>query len=362
MKTVYKRLKPKIYALYIQRGALRGFLMAQVALTGLFTLLTFVSELASVGTGHYGVADALLYALLLSPQKAIEVSPIALMLGCLLSLGAMARNSELTAFLAAGISELRIIRAAMRVIVPISIVLVLTSQFIVPPARSFADAHRSLALEKHGEDSAIWVTRGGEYLHVQAISASDEPRGIDIFRFNTSDALTAYIHADAAVILPGGTWELQNVTLKQIHSEMFVTQKLPTLRWASITTPEEMRLLTQPPSALSATALLHYIRLRRALGDPAPLYEGEFWTRTAIPASMVALVMLAAPFLFNLSRSGSTGARIGVGVVIAILYSLFQQVISRLGLVTDIPLMITALGPPVALILFGAWLIVEARQ
>lgn len=350
-----------LFERYIRRAAARGYLTATAGLTGLFTLLAFVGELADVGTGTYTVGDALSYVLLISPQKLIEVSPVAMMLGCLLSLGAMARNAELTAFQSAGISEFRIIRAVLMLIVPVSAGLLLVSQFVVPPAETAALSLRERALGEAGSDSQIWVERDGTYLHVRTLAPGNRALGIDIFRFDGDDALTAYIHADSALIRSDDEWLLRNVTIKTIVGGLFDTRTRAALPWRSVTRPAEMRLLGRPATAVSATALLGYIEERRASGHPAPLYEGEFWSRAALPASMAALVLCAAPFLFGVNRARQVGSRMGAGTLVAILYSLFQQILARLGLVTDIPFVITAFAPPLALGLVGMRLLVRGR-
>jgi lipopolysaccharide export system permease protein len=104
---------------YIGAAALRAFVLVAAALTALFSLLEFVEQLSSVGQGHYGLSDALTYVLLTVPSRLLQVAPVSMLLGCLLALGAFAKNSELIALHSLGISEIRIIGAILKLAVPV---------------------------------------------------------------------------------------------------------------------------------------------------------------------------------------------------------------------------------------------------
>ncbi|MCQ9156286.1 LPS export ABC transporter permease LptG [Acidomonas methanolica] len=355
-------LRPDLATFYIQKTTLRGFGTVAAALTALFTLLDFVGELAHVGKGHYGVRDALAYVLLLSPQRLIEVSPIAMMFGCLLALGAMARHEELTAFFATGLSEFRILRAVILLVPAVSALLLVLSQFVVPSAEFRAQQLHAAATEEADVEDGVWTVENGVFLHVGVLADGRRPEDIDIYRFGGTDALQRYIHAAHASVRPDGDWLLEDVTVKDIHDGLFRTSHPASLRWRPIASLRELRLLGRPRATVSATALLSYIREREAQGHPDPLYVSEFWSRAALPFSMIGLVMFAAPLLFGPARARGIGARMGGGVLIAITYSLFQQIALRLGLLAGIPSVVTSLAPPLALILLGVYLIILTRQ
>ena len=93
---------------YVQLTTIRAFALVAVTLAGLFTLLEFVEQLASVGEGQYHVRDALFYVVLTAPSRLMQVTPISMLLGALLALGGFARNAELTAMLGLGVPERRV--------------------------------------------------------------------------------------------------------------------------------------------------------------------------------------------------------------------------------------------------------------
>src|SRR5258708_13200789 len=127
---------------YIGAAALRAFVLVAAALTALFSLLEFVEQLSSVGQGHYGLSDALTYVLLTAPSRLLQVTPVSMLLGCLLALGAFAKNSELIALQGLGISDIRIFRPVLHLALPCILALFMMAEFVIPPTQQLAQAQR----------------------------------------------------------------------------------------------------------------------------------------------------------------------------------------------------------------------------
>jgi len=90
---------------YIARAVSVGSLLACFVMLSIFAFVDFVSQLNSVGTGDYGALQAAIFVLMRLPQRLYDLSPSILLLGGILSLGAMAANSELIVMRASGISS-----------------------------------------------------------------------------------------------------------------------------------------------------------------------------------------------------------------------------------------------------------------
>ena len=82
---------------YIQRNIHLGTVGALLLLVSLALFFVFVRELDDVGKGAYGISQVLQFLALSIPGKIVEFLPLAVLLGSMLSLGALANNSELIA-------------------------------------------------------------------------------------------------------------------------------------------------------------------------------------------------------------------------------------------------------------------------
>ena len=337
---------------YLEAAVLRAFLGVAAALTGLFSLLEFVEQLASVGQGSYRVADALAYVALTAPGRALQLMPVSMLLASLLALGPLARTSELTAMLTLGISERRIVGTVLRLLVPIVAVLLLLAEFVIPPAQQAAQDRRADALglsAPSGTDS-VWAHDGREYLDVERFEHGRVPVGIDIYAFEPDGSLASLVHAARGAIGPDGTWALDDVSRRTLDGAQFRVEHLARLDWHSFVQPGQLGFLTLPPDSLPPLALFRHVRKLRKQHQNAVRFERALWDRAAIPLSMAAMAMIAAPLVFGAPRLQGNGQRLARGIGVGIVFSLFQQITGRLGELLAAGPAVTALAPPLVLL------------
>lgn len=352
---------------YIETAALRACLLVAAALTALFSLFEFVDQLASVGQGHYRLADDLVYVLLTAPSRLLQVMPVSMLLGSLFALGALGRNSELTAMRSLGISETRIIGAIVKIAVPLIVILFLLAEFVVPPAQQLAQTQRNAALASSSSSASpgndgFWAQSNHQYLNVEQFAYGNIQNNIDIYSFADDGTLQSVIHADHAVIQPDGTWLLTNVSEKTISAAQFQTQHLASLSWRSFLSHQQLELLMLPPESMPPIALYRYIHDPRQPHQQAVRYEQALWAKLSIPLSMIAMIMIAAPFVFDPPRAQSTGQQIMIGAIVGIIFSLSQQIAGYLSLLLDLSPALTAITPSLLLMALSIHLFRRAHR
>ena len=337
---------------YVGGATLRAFVLVAAALTGLFSLLEFVDQLASVGEGRYHVADALFFVLLTAPSRLGQVAPASLLIGCLLALGGMARNSELAAMGSLGFSEGRIIASALALVLPLTVVLFGLMEFAIPPAQQLAREQRASALATpatRNSGAGYWTRHDDQYLNVQRFERGDVPVGIALYEFRADGSLATVIEADRATIGPDNTWHLVHVTRRRVGEWRVDTEHLPTLAWHAFISPATIRFLVVPVDSVAPTTLLRHIRSLPP-DERAPRDEQVLWTEASLPLALAAMVMAAAPFVFGAPRAQGSGQHLARGVGIGIVFSLGQQITSRLGLLLDLSPALMAVLPPLGVI------------
>ena len=343
---------------YVALSVARAFLAVAAALTALFSLLEFVEQLASVGEGRYHVGGALLFVLLTAPSRLLRVMPVSMLLGCLFALGALGRQSELVAMLGLGVAERRIITAALWPAMAVIAIALLLMQLVIPPAEQLAREQRATALSTAtmgGGDGGFWAQNDGQYLNVQRFERGNVPVGIDIYRFNPDGSLDSLIHAARAAIGPDNLWQLDGVSRRRVRDGRFRADHPGALSWRSFVSPQQIRFLILPPDAVPPLALLRHIH-GLAADEPATRFEQELWAQAALPLSVIAMVLAAAPFVFGPPRARNAGGHLARGVGVGIAYSLGQQILGRLGLLLGVSPALGALAPPLLLIAGAAYL------
>lgn len=331
--------------------------MVALALSALLSLLEFVEQLASVGEGNYSVSDAFVYVLLTEPARLLQVMPVSMLLGCLLSLGGLGRNSELTAMLSLGISERRIVGSVLWLTVPIIISSFLLMEFAIPPAQQLAQEQRASALSSSltGHPDSFWAQHGRQYLTVQLFEPGDIPVGIDIYSFHADGAVDTIIHAARAVIRDDGTWLLTDVSRKSVQSQQLKTEHIASLSWRSFISPRQIQFLTLPPNSAPPIGLFRHIRDLEP-DQTATRYEQELWAKITMPLLLVAMIIMAVPFIFGSPRAQNSGQSLARGIGLAIVFSLVQEIVGRLGLLIDFNPAIAATAPSLLAIMISIYL------
>jgi lipopolysaccharide export system permease protein len=344
---------------YIEGSTLKSLILVASGLTALFSLLEFVDQLRDVGQGHYRVTDAFLYVLLTVPSRLLQLMPVSLLLGSLFALGNLSNGSELIAMQSVGISERRIIGWVLKLAVPIVVILFLTAEFVIPTTQRMAQGERmsKMSTETSIEDgNGFWAQGDHQYLNVRWVDYGNVPRDIEIYAFTDDGELKSVTHADSAKIESTDTWLLHGVVRTELLTTEVQTEHLPTLSWPAFLDPHQVQLLILPPDSMPPIELYRYIRELKRQNHQAARLEQAFWTKVTIPLSMVAMVLVATPFVFGPPRARSAGQRITIGAAVGIVFSLVQQLTSLVSLLLDLNPAFAAMVPSLILMAFTYYL------
>jgi len=98
----------KIITRYLLKEITVNVTLIMLALIAMFSFFDLIQELENLGRGSYGLGKVLLFVLLSAPGHIYDVMPVAVLVGCMYSLGQFARYSELIVLRVSGVSLLTI--------------------------------------------------------------------------------------------------------------------------------------------------------------------------------------------------------------------------------------------------------------
>ena len=130
---------------YIGSSVFLAILAVLGIILGLASLFAFIDETGNI-SDSYTVMDVLSYVLLTAPRRMYDMLPMAALIGCLIGLGSLASNSELTIMRAAGVSIGRIVWSVMKPMLVVMVAGVLVGEYVAPATETMAQANRALAL------------------------------------------------------------------------------------------------------------------------------------------------------------------------------------------------------------------------
>ncbi|TRO33303.1 LPS export ABC transporter permease LptG [Pseudomonas sp. ALS1131] len=329
---------------------------------GLALLFAFIDELGDLNKGDYGLGQALWYVLLTAPRRAYEMLPMAALIGCLIGLGTLASNSELSIMRAAGVSIGRIVWAVMKPMLVLMLAGILIGEYVAPLTENQAQADRALAQGGGAAQSSkrgMWHRQGQEYVHINAVQPGGVLLGVTRYRFDDERRLLSASFARRAEYRDNH-WMLSNVKTTLLHEDHSEVVNQREERWDIELNPELLGTVVMEPEALSVTGLWQYIHYLSEQGLNNARYWLAFWTKVLQPLVTGALVLMAISFIFGPLRSVTLGQRVFTGVLVGFIFRIAQDLLGPSSLVFGFSPLLAVLVPAGICALAGVWLLRRA--
>jgi len=330
-------------------------------IVGLALLFAFIDELGDVEES-YGLFDALWYVLLTAPRRLYEMLPMAALIGCLIGLGSLASNSELTIMRAAGVSIGRIVWAVMKPMLVLMLAGVLIGEYLAPYTESQAQSGRAMAQGSGDAQSAkrgLWHREGQEYVHINAVQPNGVLLGVTRYQFDENKRMQSASFARRAQY-QGDHWLLEDVATTHFRERSSEVIEQGSERWNVELNPQLLGTVVLAPDALSITGLWSYIHYLAEQGLNNSQYWLSFWTKVLQPLVTAALVLMAISFIFGPLRSVTLGQRVFTGVLVGFVFRIAQDLLGPSSLVFGFSPLFAVLLPAAICALAGFWMLRRA--
>ena len=346
---------------YIGSSVLYAIMAVLGIILGLALLFALIDEMRSISSS-YTILDVFSFVLLTAPRRLYEMLPMAALIGCLIGLGGLASNSELTIMRAAGVSLGRIVWAVMKPMLVLMLAGVLIGEYVVPPTENMAQANRALAQgggdaqsSKHG----LWHRQGDEFIHINAVQPGGLLYGVTRYRFDNERHMLSSSFAKKAQF-DQGQWLLSDVSTTVFHDRSTEVIKVPEERWDVALSPQLLSTVVMAPESLSIAGLWSYIHYLKDQGLNNGRYWLAFWVKVLQPLVTAALVLMAISFIFGPLRSVTLGQRVFTGVLVGFTFKIAQDLLGPLSLVFGFSPLFAVLLPATICAVAGIWLLRRA--
>ena len=352
----------KLLARYVIREVLGYTALVMAVLLILIGLYLFLTQTDELGTGRYGVFEALVVVVCRLPTQMFTLLPIGALMGALLALGNLARSSELVILRASGVSVFRLASWVAVAGFILTLATWVMGDFAAPAAERFADQYKQLA--KTNEYAAtgtqnLWAKDGNLFVFVQKQQAESALDGVYVLRFDEQRRLQSIGKADAAMLKNANQWRLQHYVETQFADDRVTISEQPETTLQTSLSGEFLGAATADPETLTGAALWRYGQYLEQNHLESTEYRTAFWTRVARTCTLLVIVLLAVPFSFGPMRSTGMGARMVIGILIGAVFFLVAKLLSSGGQVYGLDPLVIAWGPTAILLL--ATLVALAR-
>ncbi len=233
---------------YFARTVLLHTLMVMAVLLALMTLVTFIGQQDDIGQGSFDVSGAFLVTLLQLPQQTYELLPIGALIGAIMGLGGLARDSELTVVRAAGVSVWRISMSAALAGLVVAGLLWVIGEYFAPPADQYARQYKIFSrysqLEFTGSRSS-WVREGPWFINVRRQAAENLFGGVFVYELDPDRRLRLVGRAETATQDSSGHWVLSNYAETRLMDDRVLAR---TAQTAGALTPNSTSISSASPS------------------------------------------------------------------------------------------------------------------
>jgi lipopolysaccharide export system permease protein len=361
---------------YVGKRILLFTLMVFGVLFAMFFLIMLVDALPDYGKGNFGLPQMMSYILLSQPRRFYEVIPVVALVGVLGGMSSLAVSSELVAIRAAGISLRRLTVSAVKASLPLLVLCVLLSEWIIPVSdqKAQADRAQALAIGLQSRSTGIWL-RDGErrFLNVGDVLPDGNLLRVTLFDFETPKAgencregggscpaaeLRSHLYAEQARIVDG-SWLFSQARISMLDKGRAQTRTEAEARLPTELTPEVVAAFAVRPEAMSMQNLRRYVQHLEAHGQDTGRYRLAFWQKFVLPLAVVVMVLLAMPFVFQPARSGALSQHLFIGVMLGLGFVLVSRTFGYFGLIYGVPPLAGSMAP---LLLFAVVAIYLARR
>ncbi len=354
----------KILDRYIGQVVTQTVLAVVTVLVVLFGMISFANEADKIGRADYTIGMAVIYTLLKLPLQLYQLFPLSVLLGTMMGLGLLSSHGELVVVRAAGVSITRIIVAVMKSMALLILLVIFIGEMVAPPAYQYAVHSRVKAMAGKislNTDYGLWARDGDMFIHVRRVENDGRLIDIRLYDFDKDTRKMRFVLSAETGVFDGQQWRLSKVSKGVIEPDRIVVKGIGELRWQSLLDPDLINIVSVGPDELSSFKLWDYIRYLKDNGLEYEQYELALYNRLFMPLAIIAMVLIAVPFVFVSQRHSSIGQKVVIGFLIGIVFYIANRLIGQMGLVYDFPPMLAAALPTLLVIAAAGFLLRRLR-
>jgi len=309
----------RILDFYIGKILFRHIMVTIVVLLGLFVFVTFIDELGDLDRGDYGIVQVIQYVLLGVPKILYEIFPMAALIGSIMGLSVLARDSELIVMRASGVSVQRIVFSVLKVGILLALIAMVMGEIVSPYTETRAQRLRAEAIQNNidQEDFGIWLRDDNTYVNVGEVLPDLTLLRVKIFEFDSQGALRFLSTAQKGTH-DKKRWLLSGLQRTMIRDTSSAADTVTAAYWSTVVNPDILKVFRVQPDQLSIWELNKYIGHLRSNKQETNDYELTFWSKIVTPFATAVMLILAVPFVFKEARSGSLGRSLFSGIMIGL--------------------------------------------
>jgi lipopolysaccharide export system permease protein len=352
----------RIVSLYIARHYLRIFALCLGSFIAIYLVIDFLEKMRRFARYDSKGIDILLYFIYKVPEIVTQVTPLAVLMATLLSLGLLSRSSEIIALRSSGMSIRSISLPILTLAAIFSIITFFGGEIVVPAAKI---AMRNIEEQMKGEQGGntffrqnnIWYHESRMILQARLFDPAKHTfRGVTLWQLTPNMVPKRRLDATSGTLLTGRLKLASVVERSFTNGQIEQTRQMRELTLPTEMRTDDLRSLDSYAEELGFTQLLRYSRKLRESGYDATAYLAQLHSRLSLPFASLVMAFLGIPFALKGGRSSGIAMGIGLSVAIGFAYFLVNAVLISLGEGGVLPPLVAAWAANIIFAATGVWL------
>jgi len=360
----------RILTRYILREFVAPFLLAMLSFSIIILVVRVFEDIRFIMDNKPAFALTVKYFVLQVPFLLLQVTPVAVLMAVLFSLGRLSKGSELVAMRAGGVSIFLVTAPLVAAGLIVTLLSIVFNETIVPRANHQMEKIKYEQIKKgqpRKQQVVHQLSLRGAYNRMYHIGTYDGAQrtmaDILLLEFDQGIRLKSRLDARSAVwrdgrwVFKDGYFRVFDGTGAELSAQPFteMPMELPEK-------PDDMLNEQKEARELNMMELMAYIRQLKMAGSDYQKELVELHLKVAFPFACVVLVLLGVPTGWNLGKYSGVAASFGICLVVAFFYLGLIQVGHALGSSGILP---PVLAVWVANFLFGGiggWLLFKRNR
>lgn len=304
--------------------------------------------------------------LLKIPRILSQVTPVAVLLSTLMTLGLLSRNSEITAMKSSGISLYRIVSPILVIAFMVSIFSFLSNEYIVPHTNKEAMFIEKAKIRKKSPKSffrqnKIWYRGDNAIYNIQLFEPDTNTlKGVTIYHMGEGFSLSKRIEAKEGV-WDGSAWRFYDVREDIFDNGGITSNSYRELPVMFPETPETFGVEERDSEEMGFWELRGYISKLRSEGYDSTRLVVDLYSKLSSPFTALVMAFLGIPFALKGGRSAGIAFGVGISVVIGFGYWLIMSFGLSLGRAEALPPLLSAWGANIVFGLTGVLMMMKVE-
>jgi len=355
-----------IISRYILREFSKSFFYGLAVAASLFFIIELFERLDTFIKHHASFNIIVKYFFYKLPSIVFTITPVAVLLATFITLGILARNFEIVAFRATGISLFRLVLPILAYTLTVSIISLLGNELLTPYTnRKVKTLYNEIKGRKQKflfKQHQLWYRGEDVIYNINLFSRQyNILRDVTLYFFDSNFHLCKRIDAERAQ-WKNNQWVFANVTTRffdpeQKNKTLFKRQKVLPLK----ENPETFKQEVREPKEMSYVELKEYIEKTTQEGYDTKKYLADLYAKGSTPFINFIIALLGIPFAISIGRHGGFALGVTLSFVVGFFYWVFFNMCLALGYSGALPPIISAWIANFIFGTFGLWMLLHIR-